>query len=1138
MMCLCSPVFSQDLLLTGIFDGPLTGGTPKAFEFYALEDIPDLSVYGMGVANNGGGSDGEEYNFPADALTAGDYIYLTANDTEFDAYFGFSETYINGVANVNGDDAIEMYWNGAVYDVFGDVIPDGTGTAWDYVDSWFYRLDGTSANTVWQAADWSSPGTNANDGQTDNATATAPFPVGTFSDSGSSTPGCTDGSACNFDAAATVDNGSCTFPGDACDDGDAATINDELDASCGCAGITNECVRFSSVNPTTGEITIQNFGSSDVDVSSYRLCALFSYTSSLNGLGATDLDLSPGEAVTVTWSVNATASDLGLYFPSGSFGSASAMADFTQWGNSGLGRENVANAAGLWTSGDYVDMTTPWNAPYTYTGTLCSDNGVSNWTGADCAGVQGGDSFEGASCDDGDATTAGDVYDGSCNCAGTPFSISNALMITAVYDGPLSGGVPKGVELLALADIADLSTFGIGSANNGGGTDGEEFTFPADALAAGTYIFVSNDDSGAQTYFASAATNYNAGATMSINGDDAIELFEFGQVIDTFGDIDADGTGTDWEYLDSWAHRNCEQSPNAGAFNTANWTYGGINILDGTSLNSESSNPMPVAAFEATCPSVVFGCTNGSACNFNSNATDDDGSCELPGDSCDDGDSLTENDVLQSDCSCAGTAVATCDPITWTPAEVVTNSGFNNNGAFTDAGSGTFTVNGFCGGGCAEELDTWLVSNGFDFSSVTSSTFVFDLAENFGSTTLELSYTDSYAGDPAAATWTSLGSFDAAGSNSVDLSSLAGMSSIFIGFQYADDGADGYSSFTLSNLALTGDCPSDVTVFDCPTEGANFGDACDDGDAGTNNDIIQSDCSCAGTPFTLANDLIITSVFDGPLSGGTPKGVELYVLNDIADLSVYGIGSANNGGGTDGEEFTFPADAASAGQFIYLTANFAEFTSFFGFDADYDAGFAVSANGDDAIELFEQGQVIDTFGDINVDGTGTSWDFVDGWVYRNCATGPDGGTFVEANWTFSGIDALDNEVDNASAATPVPVGTYAETCAVMSGCTDPNASNFDEAAIEDDGSCEYLGCTDADFLEFDPFAQTDDGSCSTLVVLGCIYSAADNFNPSANIDDNSCTFSGGSCPGDFNEDGEITATDLTSFLSVFGLSCD
>ena len=47
-------------------------------------------------------------------------------------------------------------------------------------------------------------------------------------------------------------------------------------------------------------------------------------------------------------------------------------------------------------------------------------------------------------------------------------------------------------------------------------------------------------------------------------------------------------------------------------------------------------------------------------------------------------------------------------------------------------------------------------------------------------------------------------------------------------------------------------------------------------------------------PVTQASDLIISGVYDGPLTGGTPKGVELYVLNDIADLSTCGVGFANN----------------------------------------------------------------------------------------------------------------------------------------------------------------------------------------------------------------------------------------------------
>jgi len=38
-----------------------------------------------------------------------------------------------------------------------------------------------------------------------------------------------------------------------------------------------------------------------------------------------------------------------------------------------------------------------------------------------------------------------------------------------------------------------------------------------------------------------------------------------------------------------------------------------------------------------------------------------------------------------------------------------------------------------------------------------------------------------------------------------------------------------------------------------------------------------------------ANDLVISGVIDGPLSGGVPKAVELFVVNDIADLSTYAL---------------------------------------------------------------------------------------------------------------------------------------------------------------------------------------------------------------------------------------------------------
>ena len=48
--------------------------------------------------------------------------------------------------------------------------------------------------------------------------------------------GCLDSLACNYDMTAMTDDGSCTYPGDACDDMDETTINDLLNDDCVCVG--------------------------------------------------------------------------------------------------------------------------------------------------------------------------------------------------------------------------------------------------------------------------------------------------------------------------------------------------------------------------------------------------------------------------------------------------------------------------------------------------------------------------------------------------------------------------------------------------------------------------------------------------------------------------------------------------------------------------------------------------------------------------------------------------------------------------------------------------------------------------------------------------------------------------------------
>ena len=50
-------------------------------------------------------------------------------------------------------------------------------------------------------------------------------------------PGCMESGACNYDPDANADDGSCFSPGDSCDDGDEETVMDAYGADCECTGV-------------------------------------------------------------------------------------------------------------------------------------------------------------------------------------------------------------------------------------------------------------------------------------------------------------------------------------------------------------------------------------------------------------------------------------------------------------------------------------------------------------------------------------------------------------------------------------------------------------------------------------------------------------------------------------------------------------------------------------------------------------------------------------------------------------------------------------------------------------------------------------------------------------------------------------
>ena len=164
------------LYIAGVMDGSLSGGLPKMIQVCANDDIADMSIYGLGSANNGGGSDGEEFTFPAMAASAGDCFTVASETTQFSVFFGCSPNFVNTTAtSINGDDAVELFCMGTAEDVFGDINVDGTGQAWEYMDSWAVATDAIP-EAVFNIANWNISPPNSLDGATDNATAMFPYP--------------------------------------------------------------------------------------------------------------------------------------------------------------------------------------------------------------------------------------------------------------------------------------------------------------------------------------------------------------------------------------------------------------------------------------------------------------------------------------------------------------------------------------------------------------------------------------------------------------------------------------------------------------------------------------------------------------------------------------------------------------------------------------------------------------------------------------------------------------------------------------------------------------------------------------------------------------------------------------------------
>jgi len=184
---------------------------------------------------------------------------------------------------------------------------------------------------------------------------------------------------------------------------------------------------------------------------------------------------------------------------------------------------------------------------------------------------------------------------------------------------------------------------------------------------------------------------------------------------------------------------------------------------------------------------------------------------------------------------------------------------------------------------------------------------------------------------------------------------------------------------------------------------------------------------------------IITMIADGDESGGTPKVLEIYAKGtvDFTQYTLQNQTNGNSGPGSWGRDFDLSPLGTVTDEFVYvykdgdLSGQSAFEVNFPSVDASHrlNTGNAsvLNINGDDRVRIIETSStnVIDIYGQDGVDGTGTAWEYKDGYAKRLNGTGPDP-VFVEANWEFHNGDLNTHGAvqDGTTYESIIGIGTY------------------------------------------------------------------------------------------------------------------
>ncbi len=467
----------------------------------------------------------------------------------------------------------------------------------------------------------------------------------------------------------------------------------------------------------------------------------------------------------------------------------------------------------------------------------------------------------------------------------------------------------------------------------------------------------------------------------------------------------------------------------------------------------------------------VLGCTDSSACNFDADATEDDGSC-LQLDEC----GICGGDgIADGACDCDGNVLDECGVC---GGNGIADGACDCDGNGPDAGYD-------CDGNCLNDADGDGTCDEFEVAGCT---------------------------DSAACNYNSDATDDDGSCLALDECGVCGGDGI------ADGACDCDGNVEDALGVCGGDCTADANGNGiCDSDelaGCTDSAACNYNADATEDDGSCDFCSCAGEPaggealsgYTLTVEEHAMDI----VPGLTTYRIYVDLVNTDDFLSsVYGNDADALSISTDDGFYNDPLGATVASG---INPAFVAFFPTIGADSWITIGIDSQNTGNEvAISTVEDPNqpYVAAFGATDASNgqdillntqTGGAW-----YVLNNTPNGlPDanGRVLVMQLTTSAGLSGTlpvqifengDGVNDLRKTFTFDGVGTFtaegeggAGTGGNACGCTDENASNYDPNAQYDDGSCELNvpGCTDDTACNFNEDATEDDGSCLQLDECG------------------------------------------------------